>query len=376
MDYGNNQKVRVDMTNKIKVGALLIVCIIAGCISVKDEIRFHKNRYGYSEVQVMDLTFSISDEYDDGPYVFYTEKGFLDRSVVQGKLVQSSSKFTYPDVFEPAPSNIQFEGKIAALSDIHGQFEVFTNLLKANQIIDDKLRWSFGDGMLVITGDVFDRGPKVLDTLWMLYRLEQEAKQQGGQLHLLLGNHEYMVLTGDLRYLHPFYEITADLMGKEYHHLFGTDSVLGRWLRAKSTILKVNDTLFMHGGLSPAFVEHGLDFETINEQYRKSIDTLLTGESNNPAVNALHDRQSPIWYRGYFYGNGLEQETLDAILEKADVSRIVVGHTSMQSVKSYFNNKVLAVDTSIKKGMQGELLFIQDNNLTRATYQGEKIAIN
>ena len=352
---------------------LLAVSVITGCISLTDDIELRKNRYGYSELQLMDLNFTITDEYDDGPYLFYGENGLQQHEIVKGKLITTRVTDHYPESFAPASSKIAFNGKIAALSDIHGQFDVFTSLLESNGIVDDQLKWQFGDGMLVITGDVFDRGPQVLDILWMLYRLEQEAKTQGGQVQFLLGNHEHMVLAGDLRYLHDFYDKTAELFGREYHHLFDNQSVLGRWLRSKSTLLQVNDTLFVHGGLSSQFVEQGLDIEKINKGYRASIDAAADPNGN---FAPLHDRDSPIWYRGYFLDRNLDQDTVDALMAKAGVSRIVVGHTSMQAVTAYFNNKVIAVDTSIKKGKQGELLFIDGQKLIRATFQGEQVPLN
>ena len=63
-------------------------------------------------------------------------------------------------------------------------------------------------------GDVFDRGPNHLEILWLLYQLEAEAARAGGGVHLVLGNHEAMVLNGDLRYLNAKYADTARVLGK------------------------------------------------------------------------------------------------------------------------------------------------------------------
>ena len=43
---------------------------------------------------------------------------------------------------------------------------------------------------------------KVNEILWFVYDLEGQAKEKGGRVHYLLGNHEYMVLYNDLRYIH------------------------------------------------------------------------------------------------------------------------------------------------------------------------------
>ena len=146
--------------------------------------------------------------------------------------------------------------KIAALSDIHGQYDLVIKLFKNNKIIDDNLNWSFGEGHLVITGDIFDRGDKVNEVLWLIYKLEAQAKNVGGRVHYLLGNHEYMILYNDLRYLHEKYKVTPLLLNLEYNELYSEKTIIGRWLRSKSTIIKINNILFTHGGISEDFISY------------------------------------------------------------------------------------------------------------------------
>ena len=74
-------------------------------------------------------------------------------------------------------------------------------LLTNNKIINNDLNWDFGEGHLVIVGDIFDRGSKVNEVLWLIYKLEIQARKMGGRVHFLLGNHDYMVLQRDLRYI-------------------------------------------------------------------------------------------------------------------------------------------------------------------------------
>ena len=119
----------------------------------------------------------------------------------------------------------QGDFKVAAASDFHGQYDLMLKLLMNNHIINDKKQWVFGNGHFVITGDVFDRGDKVTEILWFLYQLEQQAEQAGGKVHLLLGNHEVMVLNGDLRYLHPKYVETAKRLQQPFERLYGKDTL-------------------------------------------------------------------------------------------------------------------------------------------------------
>ncbi len=54
---------------------------------------------------------------------------------------------------------------------------------------------------------------------------------------------------------------------------------------------------------------------------------------------------------------------------------MIVGHTSFDAVKSFFNGKVLAVDSSIKFGSMGEILLVNDGRFKRGTLLGEKIEL-
>ena len=117
--------------------------------------------------------------------------------------------------------------------------------------MDEQYKWTFGKGQLVICSDLFDRGSDVAATIWLLYKLEQDAKAKGGYLHTILGNHDIMNLSGDLRYVKGKYFEHAKLMGIDYMELYGSNAELGRWLRSKNLIEKIGDNLCLHAGVAP-----------------------------------------------------------------------------------------------------------------------------
>jgi len=49
-----------------------------------------------------------------------------------------------------------------------------------------------------------------------------------------------------------------------------------------------------------------------------------------------------------------------------------VGHCSNEEVVSLYNNKIFGVDSSIKKGSDGELLIIENNKYSRGLKNGER----
>jgi hypothetical protein len=227
---------------------------------------------------------------------------------------------------------------------------------------------------LIITGDIFDRGDTVTEALWLVYKLEQQAEKAGGKVHYLLGNHEYMVLRGDERYLHPKYVSTLNVMQKDLKSLFAPDTVLGQWLRSKATIIKLNQLVFLHGGIHQDFIDLNLSLEQANQHFRSSIGLTKKEMLNNPTQIALHATTGPIWYRGFFLDTQLQQTDVENILQALDAKRIVVGHTSFEQLETRFNNKVLAIDSSIKKGITGELLMWQDQQFIRANMQGHQVS--
>ncbi|WP_237050997.1 metallophosphoesterase [Lysobacter capsici] len=195
-------------------------------------------------------------------------------------------------------------------------------------------------------------------------------------MHVLLGNHETMVLYDDLRYVNPKYLRSAELLGKPYPQLYDADSVLGAWLRTLPTMLKIDDLLFVHGGIEPGHFDLHLDRDAVNARYRQSLGLAKTTVKQDPLFAPLYDgKTSLIWYRGYFKQDELSQNDVQTILDRLGVSRIVVGHTSMEHVGGYFDGRVIAVDSSIKDGRSGELLFVENGRLERGMLDGKRVPL-
>lgn len=276
-----------------------------------------------------------------------------------------------PQAFDVSANTYTDIKKIVALSDVHGQYDILLTLLRNQNIIDTDNNWAFGDGHMVMTGDMFDRGHQVNEVLWFMYKLDKQATEAGGKLHLLMGNHEQMVMRGDLRYVHERYQVAAKLLERSYDELYDNSSEIGQWLRAKHTLVKINDTLFLHGGISGEWIDRGLTLDKANVLYRENIDKSKPELKQDELLNFLFFGNGPTWFRGYFKPDYDETE-LDSILSYFDVKHIVVGHTSQERVLGRYNNKVIAVDSSIKEGVSGELLLMQGNTLTRGLYNGDR----
>lgn len=329
---------------------------------------------------------------DDGPYVFLQADGMQAVWWCDGKPIrqhharrarpvtlQPHCGYPLPLHLEPLPTGEEHarnpSGRIVVLSDIHGQYELMVRLLRAHGVIDARNRWRLGRDQLVVTGDVFDRGAHVNEALWLLQQLQQQARKAGGAVHFLLGNHETMVLYDDLRYVNPRYLQIAALLQRSYPALYAQDTYLGQWLRGRPVLLRLGDTLFLHGGIAPENLDLAQDLEATNQAYRASLGTPRAELKQDPRLARLYDgKRSPIWYRGYFDGS-LDSAEVDALVSKLGLARIVVGHTSMKHASSFHGGRVIAIDSSIKNGESGELLFIENGRTSRGLLDGSRVPL-
>ena len=325
------------------------------------------------------LNAQISSQinHNDGPYVFINNNKLIEKNIINDKVVSTVLlKASYDTLYTPEKSTYKNVSNIAALSDIHGQYDLLVRLLVNNNIIDSSLDWIFEKGHLVIVGDIFDRGDKVNEILWLVYKLEIQAKNSGGQIHYLLGNHEYMILYNDLRYVNNKYMSSAKLMNLEHYELYDEQTVIGRWLRSKPTIIKINNIIFTHGGISEQFLSYaGSDLDKINNRMRESIPNLIelrksrNNNKSNGFYNMYFGSESLIWFRGYFkdYTNTM----VAYILSKFTSDHIVVGHTTKNKVVNLFEGRVIGVDTGLKRGRYGEILLIKNGQFFIGTLNGE-----
>ena len=264
--------------------------------------------------------------------------------------------FTVPlrpvtDVQAPDTLPLDPATRLLVLADTHGEYEIVVEFLRRQGVIDADLNWTFGDSQMVVTGDIFDRGAHQLEILWLFYKLEGEARAAGGALHVLLGNHDTMIMRDDLRYLHPRYPEVARILGYDsYTQLFAPETLLGDWLRSRPAVLKLGDMLLMHGGISPQIVDRGLGVSDLNAGVLRALDTPVARRDELDEQTALiAGNFGPLWFRGYFPEATrpdrpyMAPADLARSLTHFGVSRILVGHTIMPQVTPLYDGQVIAV---------------------------------
>ncbi len=299
-----------------------------------------------------------ADAVQDGPYLLWEDAdSAVMITVVDGKVVRTEHDGIAVGDVLATPSglvpgivvNSSYESpaadwpdarRILAVSDLEGNRETFMTFLRGNGVVDDDGRWSWGDGHLVLDGDIVDRGAEVTELLWTIRRLEREAAQAGGRVHYVLGNHESMVMAGDLRYIHPKYRFTTDRIGATYDALHGPSSEIGRWLRSRNSVIRVGPFLFVHAGYSPELDRLKLGMDEINETIRSGLGPPAWPAASREDLRTglIWHQQGPHWYRGYFprhaaqWGGRPSDEAIAAILKRHGAEHVVVGHTVVDEI--------------------------------------------
>jgi hypothetical protein len=323
----------------------------------------------------------------DGPYVLWEGKTARVLSVRDGKRQESKLQAPYdmelpggttlrldPAAPAPAAEDFPLPERIAAVSDVHGNLDGLVALLRAHGIIDARNAWTFGSGHLVVGGDVFDRGGRVLEVFWLLRQLEVQALRAGGRVHVLLGNHEVMALRGDVRYLNPRYtHLQKEVLGLDQQALYGPTSELGRWLRSRSALLRIGPFLFIHGGPSPDWLPELKNLPAFNQAFRWAIDA-----EGKPR---LLGSDSPIWYRGLIPGaekkrGDASEEDISRILATFSVRALVIGHTTQkQGITAYHEGRVHAIDADLQSGADGELWLFHKGTCFGGRKDGSRVAL-
>jgi hypothetical protein len=344
-----------------------------------------------------------------------------------------------------SPYEVDTPERVVAFADVHGAFDDWTALLKELNVIDSNLNWSGGKTHLISTGDLIDRGPGSRAVVELLMKLEGQAAKAGGAVHLTLGNHEVLVMTGDLRYVStPEFaafaddetQVDRDALYAEYRRFnpggedadvrpkfemqyprgfvalkraYSLDGELGAWLSQQPFIIRVNDKVYMHGGIASDASEKSIS--SLNQQIQGELKEYLASIAalqkagvmplhvdyfsrrgflnarmeehlaENPGVEPdwyghmlkIFDAQehfvfsddSPNWYRGTATCHPYaESYNTERFLKRVGAKQLVMGHTPTRGkVGARMDGLAIRLDTGMLKAVykgQASALISQD----------------
>jgi hypothetical protein len=278
--------------------------------------------------------------------------------------------------------------RVIAIGDIHGDKDALVAVLRMASVIDAGERWTGGTTHVVQLGDVPARGPQTRQAFDLLMRLEQEALLAGGRVHALIGNHEVGLMWGDLRNVLPaeYAEFKVDgseqkLQGAfdqeveslrkqgawpasaaeqdalraswferhppgwvEHRAAFRPSGHYGSWIRRNNAVIRINDSLFAHGGISPKYAR------TTRSALNIAIRSELATVSDSPPPRSS-ELLGPIWYRGLAEDEaGAPLSHVESVLKFHGVSRIVIAHTvTRTAILPRYDGRVVNVDVGLSR---------------------------
>ncbi len=292
--------------------------------------------------------------------------------------------------------------RIVVVADIHGSYDNLIRILKGTEIIDENRYWNGGKTHLVQTGDIMDRGPDARKVFDLFMKLEKQAEFAGGKVHILLGNHDVMNLTGialqTTRYVTPeqfssflpenfrnqnekslkkrllktgkSVEILKNEIKKFWNEKMQVDEEAralyssyfiqkyGNWLLTKNLVIRINDIVFTHGGINEEFSKWKM--KNINSRVLKEIQAIQHGK--RMSIKIVYKADAPQWFRGLILNEEeVFSDDVDRILNNLKAKYMVVGHTVRQkdilnSKKlDRFQGRVWGMDTGISEYYGGNI---------------------
>lgn len=299
--------------------------------------------------------------------------------------------------------------RIVAIGDLHGDYAAYEAVMRRAGLMDEAGAWAGGNAILVQTGDIAGRGPDSLQIMRSLMALQLDAEASGGRVLVLVGNHEAMQMTGDLRYVHPgewaafvddnserrrdayfeenrtaiaaaYREDAPDLSDEdvrarfdervplgfvEHRSAWAPDGELGAWVASNPALAVLDDTLFVHGGLSRLYAGFAVD------EINTAVEAALLAQTRDRSA-VVNDPFGPAWYRGLLreadakpihmsaHGAVSVDDEVAAVREAFQVARIVVGHTpQIDGIALFHEAQVIVIDTGMASHYGGVSAFLE-----------------
>jgi hypothetical protein len=276
-------------------------------------------------------------------------------------------------------------GRIVAIGDLNGAYEVLVDILRGTGLVGPKLSWTGGRDELVQVGDLFNRGGGAAQALRLLLKLQRQARRTGGRVTVLLGNHEVMTALGHEGYctedeylsfataaerrawparVHRammrlirqrrggvVLPIKPRLEAWKIEHVPGRTALrralgprgrLGQALRALPVTYQSGGALFVHAGLLPAWAELGA--AGLEERARAEWASVRGNKLWSLSKRGLFRGNGPLWDRTLVRGGAEARKNLKRTLALFGAKRMVVGHTQTASLPRGLEGRILVLE--------------------------------
>jgi hypothetical protein len=264
--------------------------------------------------------------------------------------------------------------RIVAVGDLHGDLEAARSAFRVAGVIDTSDKWIGGLAVVVQTGDVLDRWYLERELMDWMQALQFDARDAGGDIILLAGNHE----DNNLEEYYPDVDpdscaayadlpddtsLTSDSVSPECKKraaaLLPGGTYARKIARWKVAVI-LGDSVFVHGGLRPQYVSSPESIDDMNVRWSK----FARGDAGSQVDEDIYET---MWDRSY---SDDDQEpdctSLATVLASLGVSRMVVGHSRWGHINSACDGMVWRIDTGMSAYYNGtiEVLEITESTVT------------
>jgi len=243
--------------------------------------------------------------------------------------------------------------KIYLIGDIHGDFGRLVFLLKKHNLIDDETNWIGGDGVLVCSGDLTDRGNKGIECIKLFMSLENQAKDCGGDVISTLGNHDALIVA-------MAFELKGEFSSKYCKQLFmanggimleamqlSKDDDLMNWMINRPLMCKLGHNLIQHADTTEFYDSMGNTIDQINEY---GLQLMSCGKGAYQIFYEMTDCR--YWDRNNYSTEERAVQAIEEYMLKHGAKRIFHGHTRFigNEPQEYFDEKIINLDGSLSIG--------------------------
>ena len=303
--------------------------------------------------------------------------------------------------------------RAVVVGDLNASWEALETILVGTGLArprGGRLRWTGGASRLIQVGDLFNRGGGARRALETLLALGVEARRVGGDVCVLLGNHEVMTTLGHEGYVtedeYLAFATPRELAawpGRIYaawrrfntpgadgrvlpippqieawkalhapgrtalRRALGPRGLLGRAIRALPVAVRVGDAVALHAGVNARWAKRGVD--GLNAAAAAAWAAKPRRWADLAPRGPFRDRQGPLWHRRLALADTDEiTDELDQVLGHLGAARLIVGHTRTERIGGRpgevlvrHGGRLVCVDVSLGMGSRPAALIVADD---------------
>ena len=270
-------------------------------------------------------------------------------------------------------------GRVVAIGDIHADINALRTAFRAAGATNARDEWIGGTLTIVQMGDLIGRSDDERQVLDFVFDMQRRATMAGGRVYVLIGNHEVFGGRVDNQAVgrNPFsaYEDMVGLrrddprlqvlpaMARARGAALMAGGPYARRIAAFPVVLKLGQTVFVHGGVVPRWARYGVD------RINREVSDWLLGKTPEPdSALGVDDGDRVMWTRQFSADvDAADCAALEESLRILGARRMIVAHTVHAEITSRCDGQVWAVDVGMSRAYGGtvQVLEITDDRTLR-----------